>query len=100
LAQSRPEESPLEIGDIDDPRPWLEAYQAGVGSPLESKFLRLFEENSFYPDKQVSISVNDGAPPISIADFAVPEKRLAIYIDSAKFHVGENLRGIDIFVKN
>jgi hypothetical protein len=92
LAQSRPKERPLEIGDIDDPRPWLEAYRAGVGSPLELKFLRLFEEIGFHPDKQVPISVNDGNSPISIADFAVPDKKLAIYIDSAKFHVGENLR--------
>jgi hypothetical protein len=30
--------------------------------------------------------------PISIADFAVPERRLAIYIDGAAFHSGERLR--------
>jgi len=92
LAQSQPEARPLEIGDIDDPRPWLEAYKAGVGSPLELKFLKLFEENGFRPQKQVPISLIEGEPPISIADFAVPEKRLAIYVDGAAFHVGANLR--------
>jgi hypothetical protein len=30
--------------------------------------------------------------PISVADFAVPERRLAIYIDGAAFHAGERLR--------
>jgi hypothetical protein len=30
--------------------------------------------------------------PISIADFAVPERRLAIYIDGAAVHIGTNLR--------
>ena len=34
-----------QTGDIYDPRPWLEAYHAGVGLPLEFKFLRLFEQH-------------------------------------------------------
>ena len=33
-----------------------------------------------------------GAPPITVADFAVPDRRLAIYVDSAAFHVGATLR--------
>lgn len=82
----------FELGDIDDPRPWLEAYTAGVGSPLELKFLRLFEQHGFHPQKQVSVAPNPGEPPISIADFAVPDRRLAIYIDGAAFHVGQRLR--------
>src|SRR5690606_20760013 len=77
--------------DIDDPRPWLEAYAAGVGSPLELKFLRLFERHGYHPEKQVPVSPDDG-PAISVADFAEPARRLAIYIDSAAFHVGSNLR--------
>jgi very-short-patch-repair endonuclease len=36
--------------------------------------------------------VPDPERPITIADFAVPEKRLAIYVDGAAFHVGERLR--------
>ncbi|MBM3758583.1 MAG: hypothetical protein FJW38_31995, partial [Acidobacteria bacterium] len=89
---SPPAERPLQTGDLDDPRPWLEAYSAGVGSPLELQFLRLFEKHGFHPEKQVPVSPTAGGVPISIADFAVPGRRLAIYIDGAAFHVGQNLR--------
>lgn len=89
LAASPPEGRPLDRGDIDDPSPWLEAYAAGVGSPLELRFLRLFEAHGFYPQKQVPVSPDSG-PAISVADFAVPERRLAIYIDGAAFHSGAN----------
>src|SRR5262249_20736440 len=41
LAQAAPMGRRLETGDIDDPKPWLDAYAAGVGSPLELKFHRL-----------------------------------------------------------
>jgi hypothetical protein len=92
LAEAIPGQQPHEVGDHDDPRPWLEAYAAGVGSPLELKFLRLFEQHGFHPQRQVAVSPMVGTPPISIADFAVPERRLAIYIDGAAFHVGANLR--------
>lgn len=89
FSQTAPEQRPLERGDIDDPGPWLEAYAAGVGSPLELRFLRLFEAHGFHPQKQVPVSPDDG-PAISVADFAVPERRLAIYIDGAAFHSGKN----------
>ena len=92
LAAMPASERPLQTSDTDDPRPWLEAYAAGVGSPLEYRFLRLFEQHGFHPAKQVPVSPSEGAPAISIADFAVPESRLAIYVDGASFHVGENLR--------
>ena len=92
LAGSAPMQRPLQTGDLDDPRPWLEAYSAGVGSPLEHQFLRLFEKHGFHPEKQVPVSATGGGAPISIADFAVPNRRLAIYIDGAAFHVGQNLR--------
>ncbi|MFZ4438831.1 MAG: DEAD/DEAH box helicase [Syntrophales bacterium] len=92
LAASRPQQLALHVGDGDDPRPWLDAYAAGVGSPLEHRFLRLFEDHGFYPQKQVPISPTSGERPISIADFAVPERRLAIYIDGAAFHIGDRLR--------
>ena len=52
-----------EIGDLDDPGPWLEAYAAGVGSPLELKFLRLFEAHGFHPEKQVPIALREGDSP-------------------------------------
>lgn len=92
LAAQPSERQPLELGDIDDPAPWLEAYSAGVGSPLELRFLRLFEQHGFYPEKQVPIAPAPSQPAISVADFAVPEHRLAIYVDGASFHVGPNLR--------
>jgi hypothetical protein len=87
-AQTRP----LQTGDIEDPRPWLEAYAAGVGSPLELRFLRLFEQHGLAVDKQVPVAPTDGDAPISVADFAVTGRRVAIYIDSAAFHVGQTLR--------
>ena len=71
---------------------WLEAYAAGVGSPLELKFLRLFDEHGLNVEKQVLVSPSDNLPPISVADFALPGKRVAIYIDGASFHMGSNLR--------
>jgi len=82
----------LETGDVEDPSPWLEAYEAGVGSPLELKFLRLFEQHGFHPQKQVPVGATDSESPISVADFAVPERRLAIYIDGVAFHTGERYR--------
>ncbi len=99
LASAAPEPLPLELGDVDDPSPWLEAFSAGVGSPLELKFLRLFEQHGFRPLKQVPIAPTAGERPISVADFAVPERRLAIYIDGAAFHTGERLRR-DRFIRN
>ncbi|MBI4531014.1 MAG: DUF1998 domain-containing protein, partial [Candidatus Latescibacteria bacterium] len=99
FASQPPERRPLEMDDIDDPDPWLEAYAAGVGSPLELKFLHLFEQHGFSPQKQVPITLRDGMPPISIADFALPERRLAIYVDGASVHVGSNLRR-DRFIRN
>jgi hypothetical protein len=92
LASSAPESLPLQKGDTFDPKPWLEAYKAGVGSPLELKFLKLFEKYGFHPEKQLPVSVNNEVNPISIADFAVKDKRIAIYIDGASVHVGRALR--------
>lgn len=45
LAERAPQPVPLERGDSHDPRPWLEAFAAGVGSPLELRFLRLFGQH-------------------------------------------------------
>ncbi len=92
LASAAPITRPLQATDVDDPGAWLEAFEAGVGSPLELKFWRLFQDHGFTPEKQVPVSVGAGGPVISIADFAVPDRRLAIYVDSAAFHVGQNLR--------
>jgi hypothetical protein len=99
LSAESPRRRGLETGDIDDPQPWLEAYAAGVGSPLELSFLRLFEQHGFHPEKQVPVSPTDGGAPISVADFAVPDRRLAIYVDGAAFHAGTNLRR-DRYIRN
>lgn len=82
---------PHQTGDIDDPRPWLEAYAAGVGSPLELKFLKLFQQYGLSVEKQIPVPEE---APISIADFAMRNgnKKIAIYIDGAAFHAGNNLR--------
>ena len=92
LAEAAPQPVALEQGDAHDPRPWLEAFAAGVGSPLELRFLRLFQEHGFNPQPQVPVAPSDGALPISIADFAVPDRNLAIYVDGAAFHTGARLR--------
>lgn len=54
--------------------------------------MQLFEQHGFPPQKQVPVAPAPGEPPISVADFALPERRLAIYIDGAAFHVGHHLR--------
>jgi hypothetical protein len=79
-------------GFQDDPRPWLEAYAEGVGSPLELKFWRLFQQHGFSPTKQLDVRLVQSAPVVSIADFGVETARLAIYIDGASVHVGHRLR--------
>lgn len=89
---AEPETLPLQRGDSDDPSPWLEAYDAGVGSPLELKFLRLFEKHGIEVEKQVPVSPDPGGRPISQADFKVKDKNILIYIDGAAFHTGSRLR--------
>ncbi len=99
LSGKRPDPQSLELGDVTDPRPWLEAYNAGVGSPLELKFLKLFEKHNIEVEKQVPVSTADGEAPISVADFAIPNRRVAIYVDGAAFHNGDNLRR-DRFIRD
>ncbi|MFY0576322.1 Zn-binding domain-containing protein [Cystobacter fuscus] len=76
----------------DDPLPWLQAYEAGVGSPLEHRFLKLFEEHGLSVDKQVPLSADKGGKRISTADFVISGSRLVVYIDGAAFHRGQRLR--------
>jgi superfamily II DNA/RNA helicase len=72
---------------------------AGVGSPLELRFLRLFESQGFDVEKQVPISANDSEAPVSIADFVLKGTRTAIYVDGAAFHQGKYLRR-DRFIRD
>jgi len=92
LATSAPMPCPAERGDLDDPGPWLEAFDAGVGSPLELKFLRVFEAAGINLIKQKEVTADPGGPNVSIADFVVADTKVAIYIDGAAFHHGQRLR--------
>lgn len=92
LASDPPRSLPVSDHERFDPRPWIDAYQAGVGSPLELTFLRLFETHGIEVEKQVPVSPEPGGRAISRADFVVKGKPIAIYIDSAAFHTGSNLR--------
>ena len=47
-------------------RPWLEAYASGVGSPLELKFLRLFEAYGLAVEKKMPVSAATLEKPISM----------------------------------
>jgi len=92
LAEAPPAPVALTAADRQDPRPWLEAFAAGCGSPLEMKFLRLFEQHGIEVEKQVPVAPDEGGAPISTADFVMKGKRVAIYVDGAAFHTGNRLR--------
>lgn len=89
LASAAPEPRPPEKGDNQGPGPWLEAHAAAAGSPVELKFLRLFESGGIGVEKQVGVPPE---APISTADFAQVERKVATYVDGAAFHVGDRLR--------
>ena len=98
LSQSAPIKQDLKLGDIKDPKPWLEAYEAGLGSPLELKFMKEFDKMGVKYRKQIAIPYDK---PISVADFIIEKdgKEVAVYIDGAAFHVGANLRR-DIYIRS
>lgn len=81
----------LTAAEIDDPQPWIDAYTAGCGSPLEHRFLRLMQNAGLSPVLQHPIPDEAGIP-FTIADFAFTEKRIAIYIDGVAYHKGDRLR--------
>jgi len=91
LAEEQPRALPPKLGDVFRAKPWLDAYDAGVGSPLELRVLRALEKKGVAVEKQYPIRGDHGAV-LTIADFAVPGERIAIYVDSAAFHNGTNLR--------
>ena len=92
LAIMPPATLPAELGDADDPRPWLDAFDAGVGSPLELEFLRLFEQHGIEVERQVPVGPEPDGPAISQADFRVAGTPVLIYVDGASFHTGSRLR--------
>jgi len=91
LATSPPVGLHRGVMELDDPRPWLDAYEAGVGSPLELKFLRLFEKHGIPVLKQVCVEANQGEAPISQADFQVANTKTLVYVDGAAFHKGRRI---------
>lgn len=90
LASAAPHSLPIDR--VRNTRAWLDAWNAGVGSPLELAFLRAFEAKGFSFAKQFPIASAPGEKPFTVVDFALPEKRVAIYVDGRAFHVGSNLR--------
>lgn len=92
LSSKAPKELDLKIDDIEDPKPWLEAYKVGVGSPLEHRFLKLFEDHGLEVELQQGVAPNPGEDPISVTDFRITGSRVLIYVDGAAFHVGKQLR--------
>jgi hypothetical protein len=89
LRDELPAAVPLHAIDVNDPRPWRAAFEAGVGSPLEYRCLQLLQGAGLTPQKQFSIQSSGRL--ITIADFAFPEQRVAIYVDGASIHLGEVL---------
>ena len=93
LRQSAPRGLPLKYDGTSQVKAWLEAYDAGVGSPLELKALRILEARGIQVEKQFPIALpGSEGKAITVADFAIPAMRVAMYVDGAAFHKGENLR--------
>jgi very-short-patch-repair endonuclease len=92
LREEAPAAVPLSEADVNDPRPWREAFEAGVGSPLELRCLRLLEGAGLKPAKQVPITDPSTGRAFTVADFAYPAQRVAVYVDGASIHLGEVLR--------
>jgi replicative superfamily II helicase len=89
LRDEAPTAGPLDAIDINDPGPWRAAFDAGVASPLEHRCLRLLEGAGLTPHKQFAIQSSGRL--ITIADFAFPAQRVAIYVDGASIHLGDVL---------
>jgi hypothetical protein len=89
LRDQAPTAAPLDAIDVNDPRPWRVAFEAGVASPLEHRCLQLLERAGLAPAKQFPIQA--GGNLVTVADFAFPDKRVALYVDGASIHLGEVL---------
>jgi hypothetical protein len=92
LREERPQALPLTEADRNDPAPWREVFEAGVGSPLELRCLRLLEQAGLTPQKQFTILDPASGRVLTVADFAFPDNRVAIYVDGASIHLGAVLR--------
>jgi len=91
LAAQAPEPLALSASDVNDPAPWIEAFATGCASPLEYHCLQLLQSTGLSPVKQYPIAEGTGFA-FTVADFAFPPKRVAIYVDGVAFHTGDRLR--------
>lgn len=91
LAEEQPEERSLTLADVNDPAPWQAAFAAGCASPAEHRCLQLLERAGLSPAKQYPIGEGTG-PAFTVADFAFPDRRVAIYVDGVAFHTGDRKR--------
>jgi hypothetical protein len=92
LREDPPEPIALSAQDLNDPRPWREAFEAGVGSPLKFRCWIQMQAAGLSPVKQYPINDPDTGRLLTIADFAFPDERVAVYVDGASIHVGNVLR--------
>ena len=92
LREDEPVAGPLTAIDLNDPRPWREAFESNLGSPLEYRCLMLLEAARLEPVKQFPIADPATGRVFTITDFAFPDRRVAVYVDGVSIHVGEVLR--------
>src|SRR5262249_416392 len=92
LREDPPEAIAPSAQDLNDPGPWREALEAGVGSPLEMRCWTPTQADGLSPVKQPPINDPETRRLLPIADFAFPDDRVAVYVDGASIHVGTVLR--------
>jgi len=92
LRHDPPEAIALSAQDLHDPRPWREAFEAGVGSPLELRCWTHMQAAGLSPAKQHPIHDPETRRLLTIADFAFPDDQVAVYVDGASIHLGHVLR--------
>jgi very-short-patch-repair endonuclease len=63
-----------------------------MGSPLEYRCWTLLQAAGLAPVKQYPIADPATGRLVTIADFAFPDRRVAIYVDGMSIHLGEVLR--------
>jgi very-short-patch-repair endonuclease len=92
LREDPPEPITPSAQDLNDPRPWREAFEAGVGSPIEFRCWTQLQAAGLNPARQYPITDIDSGRLLPIVDFAFPDDRVAVYVDGASIHVGQVLR--------
>ena len=93
-ARGHIEQVPLAAADFDDPRPAREAFEAGVGSPLEFRCWTLLQAMGLTPLKQFPIADTAGSRLLSRSStsrFLEPADRRWLYVDGVSIHLGEVL---------